>query len=91
METLNIQDTDVLSIRARKHLHRAFKNFDDFESFRALIDDKYGRKGSAKMKSVRSGESGVENLLPHFSDENESKAPERGKLLCGKEVHKEED
>ncbi|GJX53386.1 hypothetical protein Tco_0281755 [Tanacetum coccineum] len=35
METWNIQVRNVLSIRARKNLHRAFKNFDDFESFSA--------------------------------------------------------
>nr|GEW21873.1 hypothetical protein [Tanacetum cinerariifolium] len=37
METRNIQNTDVLFIRARKNLHQAFKNFNDFERFRASI------------------------------------------------------
>nr|GEX17300.1 hypothetical protein [Tanacetum cinerariifolium] len=63
METQKIQDADVLSKIARKNLHRAFKNFNDFESFGAAM--RYFRE-KRRMNSFRSDNYGFENFFLIF-------------------------
>ncbi|GJY39615.1 putative ribonuclease H-like domain-containing protein [Tanacetum coccineum] len=66
VETRNIQDSDVLLVRARKNLHRTFKNFGDFESSsspmrKRIFKRRYKKKAKNKQNRARSGKDQVKS------------------------------